>query len=72
MLTPWLTGVAEVVTSTGRTVTVRCPHCDKDHVHGKDVVGSRSVISGCHKGWTRCREYRVVDLRKRSREVRRQ
>lgn len=68
MLAQWTTGVAEVIASTGRTITVRCPHCGKDHTHGKDVVGSRSVVAGCHTGWTRCLEYRVVDFRKRSRD----
>lgn len=27
-------------------------------------VGSRSVAAGCHAGWSRCREYRIVELRR--------
>lgn len=63
----WQTGVAEVVSNRGRSVTVNCPHCKKKHDHGKDVVGSNAVVAGCHLGWTRCREYRVVDYRKKER-----
>ena len=63
----WQTGVAEVVSSSGRNITVKCPHCNETHTHSKDVIGSNAVVAGCHIGWTRCREYRVVDLRKKGR-----
>jgi hypothetical protein len=63
----WETGVAEVTSSRGRTVTVACPHCPESHDHDRDVVGSNAVVAGCHKGWNVCREYRVVDYRKKRR-----
>lgn len=69
---PWQTGVAEVVASNAHHVTVRCPHCGGTHQHGPAAVGSNSIVAGCHRGFARCREYRVIDLgagRSRSRRV---
>lgn len=60
--TRWATGIAEVTAANGRTITVKCPHCKGTHQHGRGVLGSHSVVAGCHAGWSRCREYRIVDL----------
>jgi hypothetical protein len=58
----WKTGVAEVVATNGPNVVVQCPHCEGTHQHARTAIGSSSVIAGCHRGFSRCREYRVVDL----------
>lgn len=60
----WSTGVAEVIAVDVRMVTVACPHCGKSHSHGRGMLGSRSIAAGCHAGWSRCREYRIVELRR--------
>ncbi|MGB0971440.1 MAG: hypothetical protein ACPGVG_10805 [Mycobacterium sp.] len=57
----WQTGIAEVTSATGPKVTVLCPHCRQSHTHPRNFVGSRYVIAGCHKGWTRLRAYAVVE-----------
>ena len=67
MTSQWQTGVAEVISSQGRTITVRCPHCPETHNHGKDVVGSKSVVAGCHNGANLVREYAIVDTRRKRR-----
>lgn len=59
----WATGIAEVVSIRGALVTVACPHCGLKHVHGRGMLGSRSVAAGCHAGPNRLREYRIVDLK---------
>lgn len=61
----WQTGVAEVIGTCPRGVRIRCPHCDGVHEHARSVLGSHSVVAGCHAGPTRLREYRIVDLGKR-------
>lgn len=59
----WVSGVAEVVATHARgVVTVKCPHCKRTHRHGRDMLGSKSVAAGCHVGYRRCLEYRIVDL----------
>ena len=57
----WATGVAEVI-GTSPTGVVNCPHCRETHTHMRSSVGSNHVVAGCHAGYTRCREYRVVDM----------
>lgn len=63
--TGWASGVAEVVSHDAMSVWVSCPHCGKEHRHGKTMVGSNAIASGCHAGYSRCRQYRVVDLGRR-------
>ncbi|OYN80433.1 hypothetical protein [Mycolicibacterium sphagni] len=58
----WLSGVAEVVSVSGKHVNVKCPHCAKTHQHGRGMLGSKAILAGCHAGWSRCREYRIIDL----------
>lgn len=60
----WATGVAEIITTSGATITIRCPHCRGKHQHSRSVRGSRHVVAGCHTGWTRLREYSILDLHK--------
>lgn len=60
----WATGIAEVLGIVGRTVRVRCPHCGGCHDHSRSMLGSRSVVAGCHAGHTRLREYTVIDTRR--------
>lgn len=60
----WSSGVAEVIGVDGRSVMVACPHCAQTHSHGRGMLGSRSIAAGCHAGWSRCREYRIVELRR--------
>lgn len=67
MKTPWRTGVAEVIGFCDRGVIVACPHCGGEHEHSRAMVGSNSVVAGCHTGFTRCREYRVRDFTSRRR-----
>lgn len=63
----WATGVAEVVAVRGRNVVVACPHCNGTHEHARSFVGSNAVVAGCHTGFSRCRQYRVLDLGSRRR-----
>lgn len=63
---PWQRGVAQVVAVKGPTATVACPHCGGQHQHPRNFVGSRQVVAGCHTGFTRCREYAIVQVRGRS------
>jgi hypothetical protein len=58
----WATGVANVIRPTPRGVIIACPHCGLQHHHGRSMLGSRSVVAGCHAGPSRLREYRIVDL----------
>ena len=71
MTAVWSTGVAEIVGTTPRGVKVACPHCNQQHEHTRAVLGSKSVAAGCHAGFSRCREYRVVDLGRAAPERRR-
>ena len=57
----WSTGTAEVIATTAFGLTVKCPHCGGQHRHGRGTIGSNHVVAGCHAGFTRCREYKVVD-----------
>lgn len=61
-MSTWVTGVAEVIGTSPRGVIVKCPHCGDTHAHARSMVGSNHVVAGCHTGYTRCREYRVVDM----------
>ncbi len=58
---PWRGGLAEVVEVKGRHITVSCPHCGRKHQHGRQMLGSRSVVAGCHAGPRTLREYRIPE-----------
>ena len=58
----WATGVAEVVANSARGITVTCPHFHGMHDHARSSVGSNHVVAGCHRGYSQCREYRIVDM----------
>lgn len=53
------TGIATVVHSDMRSITVRCPFAPHHHDHPRAMLGSRAVLSGCHAGYTRCRAYSI-------------
>ena len=61
----WHRGVARVVRLFRASVVVECPHCGKEHVHSKLSLGSREVIAGCHKGYTKCYSYAIPKRRMR-------
>lgn len=63
----WQGGLAEVVEVKGATIVVACPHCGLQHTHGRQMLGSRNVVAGCHAGPRRLREYRIPDSSKPSR-----
>lgn len=59
----WQGGLAEVVEVKGATITVLCPHCSQKHQHGRQMLGSRNAVAGCHAGPRRLREYRIPEKR---------
>lgn len=57
----WQGGLAEVVEVKGSLITVLCPHCGEKHTHGRQMLGSRNAVAGCHTGFSRLREYRIPE-----------
>lgn len=59
----WQGGLAEVVEVKGAVIVVQCPHCGGKHTHGRQMLGSRNAVAGCHAGPRRLREYRIPEGR---------
>lgn len=55
----WQRGVAKVMQIRGAIIRVACPFCPKQHSHDRRSLGSKEVIAGCHRGFSRCRSYEI-------------
>lgn len=66
-LAEWSTGTAEVIRIEGRFAYARCPHCDSVHAHDRKLLGSASLVAGCHAPPYRLREYSLPNQPKRNR-----